>query len=552
MDRFSFAAIGVKVEEMTSLFKASFNMVFGAAKEFHQDLHDSFRANPVMTAIKLGGAVILTKVVIDVTRYLVHNWYIGAALSGQPTPPGRVPFFGHAFKLMVDAPWDVIENWIQGFNYQPMAFKYMGKTGIVIGDLDRVRKVFNTKQRNYVKDLDMSYKPFLDILGNGLVTSSGELWSHQRTLLGHALRVEILEETMNVAKKAADRLSKIIQKYVDEDKPINIQMEFHILTLQVIGELILSLTPEESKRVFPDLYLPIVEEANKRVWAPWRNLMFWTKEQREYRKTVDRLNTYLCELIRSRWEERKNRTIQPNIEDTDVLDRVLDDVDPSTWSESIVLQLRDEVKTFILAGHETSASMMTWIMFQLSTNPDVKKKLLDETSHILGTGRGSGSTPAEQFDNYVLPDHAELNKLNYTLNALKETLRLYSLVPVVTRIAVEDDDLCGVKVRAGTGIFIHIGAVHHNPEVWSEPRKFQPERFFEKFDPCAFLPFIVGPRNCLGQNLALLEARVVIALLWLRFDFTAVDGNDGERDKKTVPIMPKNGMWLKVSACETV
>ena len=239
-------------------------------------------------------------------------------------------------------------------------FVLLQQTGMVISDVESVRRVFNTKQRNYDKDLELSYSSFLDLLGNGLVTSSGALWNKQRTLLGHALRVEILEDTavcaqalaplclrvsvcvcvcvsllvcdvcpcvhrqgltlesrgfvllhllcitvltlllpppfllpphpffplarlQPVAKRAIDRLSEKLQQHVESGKPIEMAEEFRVLTLQVIGELILTLTPEESARVFPDLYLPIVDEANLRIWAPWRKYLFWTAEQRHYR-----------------------------------------------------------------------------------------------------------------------------------------------------------------------------------------------------------------------------------------------------------------------------
>ncbi|EGD73964.1 hypothetical protein PTSG_05658 [Salpingoeca rosetta] len=145
-----------------------------------------------------------------------------------------------------------------------------------------------------------------------------------------------------------------------------------------------------------------------------------------------------------------------------------------------------------------------------------------------------------------------IKSFNYNVMALdffgKETLRYYTLVPVVTREAVEEDDLCGVRVPAGCKVFIHIKAVHNNPEVWEKPRTFMPERFEKEHDPCAFLPFIVGPRNCLGQHLALLEARIVMALMMLRFDFEPAQSNVGEKHGRTVPVCPKHGMWLNVKA----
>eukprot|EP00043_Microstomoeca_roanoka_P004935 m.52670 g.52670 ORF g.52670 m.52670 type:complete len:548 (+) comp12727_c0_seq1:16-1659(+) len=512
-------------------------------------LRVGFEEQPLLTTLKVIGALVATKIAFGIGREIALQWKIGSAFKSLPRAAGSVPFFGHALRLNVESPWDVMESWIKGFNYQAMALEYFGKTGIVISDLERVRRVFNTRQRNYDKDLELSYDPFLDVLGNGLVTSSGALWNKQRTLLGHALRVEILEETAPVARRAADRLSMKLQEHVENGKPIELAEEFRVLTLQVIGELILTLSPEESAEVFPNLYLPLVEEANLRIWAPWRKYMFWTAEQRAYKKTVAGLNSYLCDLIRRRWGQRLTDLARgAKKANPDILDRIFDDIDPSTWSEATVLQLRDEIKTFIFAGHETSAAMMTWLIYELTQNPDIEAKLLQNASNVLGTGRGAGATRQEQFTNFALPPRTELNNLTYVLNALKETLRLHTLVPVVTRQANEDDDLDGLKVPAGSKVFVHIKAVHHNPAVWDKPETFQPERFEKEHDPCAFLPFIVGPRNCLGQHLALLEARIVIALLSLRFKFEPARADVGESHGRLVPLVPKHGMWLKVKA----
>jgi cytochrome P450 len=130
---------------------------------------------------------------------------------------------------------------------------------------------------------------------------------------------------------------------------------------------------------------------------------------------------------------------------------------------------------------------------------------------------------------------------------MQESLRRYSLVPVVTRQAVQDDMLGDQPVPAGTKIFINIKAVHLDPAHWPEPEAFRPERFEADFDPYTFLPFVNGPRNCLGQHLALLEARIVLSLLTQRFVFTPELGAAaGETHESTVPVVPRHGMFMRV------
>mmetsp|Transcript_140605 Transcript_140605/g.437301 ORF Transcript_140605/g.437301 Transcript_140605/m.437301 type:complete len:219 (+) Transcript_140605:508-1164(+) len=218
----------------------------------------------------------------------------------------------------------------------------------------------------------------------------------------------------------------------------------------------------------------------------------------------------------------------------------------------MVDQLRDEVKSFLLAGHETSASMLAWVNYELWKNQECRTKVKEEGQRVFtedndGTGR-SASHPENPFEALPLPPTEKFKECTYTLNALKETLRRHTPVPVVVRQAVNEDTLDGNYIAPGTRMFCSISSVHLDPEVWEAPLEFHPERFEEKHDPNAFLPFIIGPRNCLGQHLALLEARVILSLLTQRFTLTPIDQcKGGEADDYTVPVIPKYGMFVHVT-----
>lgn len=235
-------------------------------------------------------------------------------------------------------------------------------------------------------------------------------------------------------------------------------------------------------------------------------------------------------------------------QEPDILDQILKTYEPSEWSEESVRQLRDEIKTFLLAGHETSASMLTWSVFELSRNPETLKKLLVEGQSVFTRGaRIAGAHDAAQFEGIPLPPRKELEKLTYTVNVLKESLRLYTLVPVVSRYCAADDKIGGQAIPAGTKIFLLLKAPHMNEKLWPEPEKFQPERFENEFDMYNFNAFINGPRNCLGQHLALLEARIVLSLLMQRFTFTPASENEGVVDEYIVPTCPKNGLRVLIN-----
>eukprot|EP00124_Ichthyophonus_hoferi_P004612 Ihof_evm2s530 gene=Ihof_evmTU2s530 len=473
------------------------------------DEYPSFSDSPFSFTATTAAILLVLYVIKQQIIGLKYDYY----LRNVPNAPGWVPFFGHIFQLMDVAPWDKMLEWIVKNNFGILRCQFLNYRALVISHPKHISQVFNKNQRNYPKDIELSYKSFMDILGHGIITSDGEYWRKQRTLLSHAFRVSILEDTMLVAKKAGDRLSRKLETYRGTGKPIEMAEEFRLMTLEVIGELLMSLTPEVSNQIFPSLYLPLVTEANLRVWEPWRKYMP-TSNWFKYRETLSKLDTYMIDTITNRWEERQARiaqglpATQPVKEGScvDVLDQVLDNLDPDTWGPATIDQLKDEFKSFVLAGHETSASMLMWTLYELTQNPDILERMKKEGYSVFGECRRTPTVEGEdEFSSVPLPGAEELRNLNLTVNVLKEAIRKYTLVPVVSRYALKDDVLDGVPVPAGTKIFVNIKAAHNNPEFWAEPSKFNPDRFDEKYDPYAYLPFINGPRNCLGQYLALLE-----------------------------------------------
>lgn len=489
-------------------------------------------------------------------------------------------------------------------------FRILGTSGLVVGDPWALKRVFQSRFKTYAKDLKVSYGPFLPILGTGLVTADGDLWQKQRLLIGPALRVEILDDIVGIARRAADRLSEKLSTLRGTGTAFSIEEEFRLLTLQVIGEAVLSLPAEACDRVFPQLYLPVMEEANKRVLLPYRKWLptpaWWS-----FRSQMRALNGYLVGLIRERWRARIELGDRPELQQgadaaaavvakggagkaagaaaagvsapassssspprrADILDRVLAAIEASgaRWSTAIETQLCFELKTFLLAGHETSAAMLTWSTFELTrgavaaeangkggspsstSSSSSLAKVRAEARRVFGpdaTKPGAFTTPRGD------PPRRDVDAgLEYTLSVLKEALRRYSVVPVVTRLPREDDEMLpGVVVPRGTMVVCHLQHVHNS---WRDPESFSPERFlpggeYDQFDesirPYMFLPFIQGPRNCLGQHLALLEARVVLALLMARFTFKPADkaAAVGKRHPTVIPVASECGMMMTV------
>jgi beta-ring hydroxylase len=484
----------------------------------------------------------------DICGWLRRLFY----LSKLNCAPGFIPFIGHTVPLSravgaYPCTWDLFAFWSTAKAPKPVRVQIFTRHCVVVADPEPIKRVFNSNIKNYGKDTEFAYNPFLDILGTGLVTSEGESWKRQRGRISQALRMEILDDVVDIATRAVDRLCVKLEKIRGTGEEIELAEEFRLLTLQVIGEAILSLSPEESDEVMPNLYLPIMEECNRRSLEPWRAYLP-NKEYFEHKNRVKKLNAYVIKLIRQRWKLKHSVTATPNADDSidnphaDILDRVLADVPKSEYGPEVERQMCDEIKTFLLAGHETSAAMLIWTTWELVKAPEKMKIATEEAKKVYKN--------SEKKNNNKTPSRDELNGLEYIVGALKESLRLYSVVPVVTRKCLGDDYLGGEFIPKGTTVIISVQGVHHREDLWKNAQEFEPKRFVgndtDETGNYSYLPFIQGPRNCLGQYLALLEARVVMANLLKKFKFTSSRETNGAKHTKMIPIAPADGIWFTV------
>jgi cytochrome P450 len=168
--------------------------------------------------------------------------------------------------------------------------------------------------------------------------------------------------------------------------------------------------------------------------------------------------------------------------------------------------LRDESITIFFAGHETTARTLTFLFYALAQNPAVEQRMLAEIEPVLG-----GRTPTVE----------DLKRLPYTLQVIKETLRLYPAAPIYARDVVADDQMNGVRIPGGTRVIPFPYATHRHPDFWPDPERFDPERWTPQAEaarhPYAFHPFAAGKRICLGNNFSLFETHVIVAMLVPRF-----------------------------------
>ena len=205
--------------------------------------------------------------------------------------------------------------------------------------------------------------------------------------------------------------------------------------------------------------------------------------------------------------------------------------------------LRDQLKTFILAGHETSASMLTWALLEVIQNKELLKIVRQEADNVFGP------TKIQDLRAERPINREKLRGLDVTEMCLKEALRKYSVVPIVVRETSKDVTLLEKHfIPKGTRVMILIQGVHSREDLWPDNHTFNPYRFTQKLKPFTFIPFIDGPRNCLGQHLALLETKIVLATLVQQLDLTFApecnikyideeEENNNKTGKEAKPVM---------------
>ena len=214
----------------------------------------------------------------------------------------------------------------------------------------------------------------------------------------------------------------------------------------------------------------------------------------------------------------------------DLLDLLLSAEDPKTGRTMTTSELRDNLLTFIVAGHETTAQTIAWALYLMGHDPDVQDRARTEAQAAL-QGRAAGAD--------------DLPSLPYVRQIIDETLRLYPAGGLLSRTAMADDTLCGTKIKKGDTVMIPVYALGRHRDLWDAPDEFRPERFKDRkaIDRYAYLPFGDGPRVCIGASFALQEAVIILATLLSRFRFSAVKGHTPD-PKMLITLRPEGGVWM--------
>jgi cytochrome P450 len=393
---------------------------------------------------------------------------------------------------------DQLGQFYRGFrDFGPICkFRFGPKNMYVVSDADSAKHVLLDHHSNYIKGF--TYRGIFSLVGTGLLTSEGEFWRRQRKLSQPAFHRPELARFSEVMREEADAALK---RWKNASGELDVGVEMTRVTLSIVARTLLGsdVTGEGSRSVGEALQIALVD-ANQRIINPL-TLPLWFPTPRSL-KTRAAIKTLDGEVYRMIAEHRAKKA--QGAQSTDLLAKLIDAQDDETGKGMSDQQLRDEVMTLFLAGHETTSTWMTWAFYLLSQHPEAHERIQTELQTVLG------DRPV-QFD--------DLSRLEYLGRFLDETLRLYPPVWAVAREALEDDQIGGYRIEKGAGVGIAIYNLHRNPKYWDKPDQFDPDRFLperEKQRPkYAFIPFSGGPRVCIGNHFAMIEAQMLMAT-WLR------------------------------------
>lgn len=355
---------------------------------------------------------------------------------------------------------------------------------------DHAKYVLADNAANYHKGIGLIHAR--RVIGDGLLTSEGELWRKQRKTIQPVFQAKRIAKQFGAIAEEAENLVARLRAH-EGGEPVDMREEMTGLTLGVLGRTLLdadlgafdsighSFEAVQDQAMFEMMSLGTVP-----IWAPLPKQVRFRRARRELQQIVDTLAA--------------DRAANPGEDKDDVISRLIESTRQEPDPQVARVRMRDELVTLLLAGHETTASTLSWAFYLIDKHPQVWERLHAEA--------------VEAFSGEPLT-YPDLHRLKYTSMVLEEVMRLYPPVWILPRLAQAEDEIGGYHVPAGADVLICPYLLHRHPDFWQDPDVFDPERFNPDNtagrNRYAYIPFGAGPRFCVGNNLGMMEATLVLA-----------------------------------------
>jgi cytochrome P450 len=438
-------------------------------------------------------------------------------------PPGPKPRFPIGNMPLAGAdPLSVFLGWAREFGdifYYRAAWIHV----YFLNHPDLIEAVLVRNYQNFLKDHVVRKSRWF--FGDGLLTNEGESWLRQRRLSQPAFHRERIASYAKTMTGYAEQMLASWNKDNKNGKTCDIHQEMMQLTLRIVVRALFSVESDEVGEISAAMNVLMRNSVGLRLLLPPIARYLPTPAMNEFRRSIKQLDKTVYGIIAQR---RKDES-----DSGDLLSMLMQarDEDGGRMTDK---QLRDEVMTFLLAGHETTALALSWTWYLLARNPEAEQKLHEELDRVLD-GR--------------VPTFADLPALSNAERVIKESLRLYPPAWGLARTVIKEFELGGYRIPAGSNVVMSTWVVHRDPRYFPEPEKFDPDRWLpegaQKLPKFAYFPFGGGPRQCIGASFAMMEATLLLAAIAQRFQFRAVS-NDPITPTPSFTLRPKLGIRMRL------
>ncbi|WP_256477572.1 cytochrome P450 [Haloferax sp. AB510] len=405
-----------------------------------------------------------------------------------PSPPSK-PVVHHTLRYADDPLAFVTEV---AREYGPVAeYDIGGISFYQLSDPELVEHVLVQENQRYIKG-ELFQESLGTVLGDGLLTSEGEFWRQQRHLMQPAFLPQMLQRYSEVM---VDYTERMLSSWEDGETR-DIHEDMMSLTVEIAAKTLFDVDIREEESAVGDALETVMDYSSTSMKRPV-DVPRWvpTPRNRRYQQALDDLTEVVGRIV------TEHRDDDPDPEANDVVSLLLtfrdDDGEPLPDE-----QIRDELVTILLAGHETTALALTYTLHLLGTNPEQAATLREELDAVLDSDR---------------PSFGDLDDLTYTEQVVKEGMRVYPPVWELIREAAEPDTVGGYRVEPGQTVAVQQWVLHRDPRFYDDPLEFRPSRWTKAFErdlpKYAYFPFGGGPRRCIGDRFAMLEARLALATI---------------------------------------
>lgn len=383
-------------------------------------------------------------------------------------------------------------------------FRLMHLDNLLVTDAEFAKEILQTRNKNYLKEPRLM-RIIEDGSSQTLFSSDGEEWIWRRRLMQPAFHKKQIAAFCDAI---LDESEKMVTKW-GSGQTHDMGEAMKLVTMMIIGRTMFNVDMDGEAADLHWAYRTLSETLIGRITSPIQTPTWMpTKTNRDFNRSREIITTTLSRIM----NERKHSTEPHN----DLLEMLLTmvNVEGGFTQEQMIF----EMSSIVFAGHETTASTLGWILYMLTQHPDVEEKLLQELDSTVGDRR---------------PTMDDLDKLPYLNMVINETLRLYPPARATNREAVEADEIGGYKIRAGETVFINIEGIQRDERYWENPNQFDPERWSPERsagrNKWAFLPFLDGPRKCIGEPLSRTEMQLILITMLQRYRFKLAAGAKVEK-----------------------